>query len=241
VFWAVALASLAGLALVFGALKETRGPEKRVESSLGSALRAYALLLRDTQFLGLVGIGSSAMAGFFVFLAGSPFVFINHYGLSPTQYSLAFSLNAVAFIGASQLTALLGRRFGLVRLVKFAASASGAVMLVLLCFFLLGGDSLRVLMALYFVASGFMGLVIPTASVLALDRHGAIAGTASALLGTLQMLGGAAAMGIVSLFANGQPLPMVAGMAIGALIGVGLTWLTLSGPVSADRASHSLG
>jgi DHA1 family bicyclomycin/chloramphenicol resistance-like MFS transporter len=147
----------------------------------------------------------------------------------------------VAFIGASQLTALLGRRFGLVRLVKFAASASGAVMLVLLCFFLLGGDSLRVLMALYFVASGFMGLVIPTASVLALDRHGAIAGTASALLGTLQMLGGAAAMGIVSLFANGQPLPMVAGMAIGALIGVGLTWLTLSGPVSADRASHSLG
>ena len=80
-----------------------------------------------------------------------------------------------------------------------------------------------------------------TASVLALDRHGAIAGTASALMGTLQMLGGAAAMGIVSLFANGRPLPMVAGMATGALIGVGLTWLTLSGPSPPARAPTRVG
>ena len=155
------------------------------------------------------------MAGFFVYLAGSPFVLINHYGLTPVQYSLAFSFNAIAFIGASQFTALLGRRFGLVRLVKVAASASGLTMSVLLVYYLAGGDQLAVLIALYFVASGFMGLVIPTTSVLALEKHGAIAGTASALLGTLQMLGGAAAMGIVSLFANGKPLPMVVGMAVG--------------------------
>jgi DHA1 family bicyclomycin/chloramphenicol resistance-like MFS transporter len=229
VFWCVALAALAGLVLVYATLRETRGPEQRVTSSLGSALSGYKVLLSDTHFLGLVGISSSAMAGFFVFLAGSPFVFINHYGLTPIQYSMAFSLNAISFFGASQLTALLGRRFGLVRLVKFAASASGFCMASMLGFYLLGGDSLGVLMALYFVASGFMGLVIPTASVLALDRHGAIAGTASALMGTLQMMGGAAAMGLVSLFANGKPLPMVAGMAAGALTGVALTWLTLGG------------
>ena len=74
-----------------------------------------------------------------------------------------------------------------------------------------------------------MGLVIPTTSVLALEEHGAIAGTASALLGTLQMLIGAAAMGVVGIFANGEPLPMVIGMAAGALVGVALTWLTLGG------------
>ena len=229
VFWAVALASVAGLVLVYSALQETRSAAERVESSLGSALRAYALLLRDWHYLGLVGIGATAMAGFFVYLAGSPFVLINHYGLTPVQYSLAFSFNAIAFIGASQFTALLGRRFGLVRLVKAAASASGLTMSVLLIYYLAGGDQLAVLIALYFVASGFMGLVIPTTSVLALEKHGAIAGTASALLGTLQMLGGAAAMAIVSLFANGKPLPMVVGMASGALIGVALTWVTLGG------------
>ncbi|NMM75752.1 multidrug effflux MFS transporter [Acidovorax sp. SRB_24] len=229
VFWAVALAAVAGLVLVYAVLKETRPASARVESSLGGALRAYGLLLRDAHYLGLVFIGGCAMAGFFVYLASSPFVLINHYGLTPTQYSLAFSLNAIAFIGASQFTAALGARFGLVRVVKGAASASGAVMLALLGYYLAGGDRLGVLIALYFVASAFMGLVIPTTSVLALEEHGAIAGTASALLGTLQMLTGAAAMGIVGLFANGQPLPMVVGMASGALVGVALTWLTLGG------------
>ena len=180
------------------------------------------------------------MSGFFVYLASSPFVLINHYGLTPTQYSLAFSVNAVAFIGASQLTGALGERFGLVRVVKAAASASGAVMLVLLGYYLAGGDQLAVLIALYFIASAFMGLVIPTTSVLALEQHGAIAGTASALLGTLQMLTGAAAMGVVGLFSSGQPLPMVVGMAAGALVGVALTWLTLgrvhSGALQERRA-----
>ena len=203
VFWVVALAAVAGLALVYGMLNETRPAHDRVESSLGSALRAYGVLLRDTHYLGLVFIGGCSMAGFFVYLASSPFVLINHYGLTPTQYSLAFSFNAIAFIGASQLTATLGARLGLVRVVKAAASA-------------------------------FMGLVIPTTSVLALEEHGAIAGTASALLGTLQMLSGAAAMGMVGLFANGEPLPMVIGMATGALIGVALTWITL-GSARAQR------
>ena len=83
------------------------------------------------------------------------------------------------------------------------------------------------LLGLYFVASALMGLVIPTTSVLALEEHGAIAGTASALLGTLQMLVGAAAMGVVGLFANGKPLPMVVGMATGAFLGLALTWVTL--------------
>ena len=234
VFWVVALAAVAGLALVYGMLNETRPAHDRVESSLGSALRAYGVLLRDTHYLGLVFIGGCSMAGFFVYLASSPFVLINHYGLTPTQYSLAFSFNAIAFIGASQLTATLGARLGLVRVVKAAASASGVVMLALLGYYLTGGDRLEVLIALYFVASAFMGLVIPTTSVLALEEHGAIAGTASALLGTLQMLSGAAAMGMVGLFANGEPLPMVIGMATGALIGVALTWITL-GSARAQR------
>src|SRR3990167_2315335 len=215
VFWGVAVAAVAGLALVYGSLQETRPASDRVESSLGGALRAYALLLRDWHYLGLVFIGGFAMAGVFVFLAGSPFVLINHYGLTPTQYSVAFGVNAAAFIGASQFTATLGERFGMVRVVKVAATASGAVMASLLLYYLLGGDDLAVLIGLYFVASALMGLVIPTTSVLALEKHGAIAGTASALLGTLQMLTG--------------PLPMVVGMATGALVGVALAWITLGG------------
>lgn len=117
-----------------------------------------------------------------------------------------------------------------------AVTGAGAVMVTMLSYYLAGGDRLAVLLGLYFVASGLMGLVIPTTSVLALEEHGAIAGTASALLGTLQMLIGAAAMGVVGLFANGKPLPMVVGMASGALMGLTLTWITLGRPRAARPA-----
>lgn len=227
VFWAVAAAAVAGLALVSQGLRETRAAADRRESSLASALAGYGLLLRDAHYLGLVLIGGCSMAGFFVYLAGSPFVLINHYGLTPVQYSLAFSVNAAAFFAAAQFTARLGRRFGLVPTVKVAVTGAGAVMAAMLAYYLAGGDRLGVLLGLYFVASALMGLVIPTTSVLALEEHGAIAGTASALLGTLQMLVGAAAMGVVGLFANGKPLPMVVGMATGAFLGLALTWVTL--------------
>ncbi len=236
VFWAVAIAAVAGLVLVRQSLPETLPAEQRAGAGGPSALAAYGVLLRDGHYLGLVLIGGCSMAGFFVYLAGSPFVLINHYGLSSVQYSLAFSVNAAAFFVSAQFTASLGRRFGLVRVVKAAVTVAASVMIAMLAYYAAGGDRLAVLLGLYFLASGAMGLVIPTTSVLALEEHGAIAGTASALLGTLQMLVGAVAMGVSGAFATGKPLPMVVGMSAGALVGFALTWTTLGG-----KRAHRVG
>jgi len=227
VFWAVTLAALAALLMAAVFLDETRPPEDRVESSLGSALAGYALLLRDRHFLGLVFIGGFVMAGFFTYLANSSFVMIGHWGLTPTQFSLAFSLNAAGFIGASQFTGVLGDRFGLVRVVRIGAFGAALMMVATLAHFLTGGDRIEVLIVLFLVSSAFAGLVVPTTAVLALEEHGAIAGTASALMGTLQMLTGAVAMSVVGLFTDGRPLPMVIGMASGMFIALGLTIVTL--------------
>jgi DHA1 family bicyclomycin/chloramphenicol resistance-like MFS transporter len=187
--------------------------------------------------MGLVLISSFAIGGFFVYLANSPFVLIDHYVLTPTQYSLAFALNAASFIASSQLTGPLGERYGMTPLVKASAAASAAALLVLLGYYLLGGDQLAVLITLDLIASAFMGLLIPTASVLALDEHGEIAGTASALLGTAQMLTGALLMGVSGPFIQGRPLPMVLGMASGGFIALALTWLTLGGRRARDLAA----
>ncbi|WP_295528091.1 multidrug effflux MFS transporter [uncultured Pseudacidovorax sp.] len=227
VFWAIAVAAVAGLALLAFSLEETRPPSARVESSLGSALRAYGRLLLDAHFLGLVFIGGFAMMGFFIYLSTSSFVMIGHYGLTPTQYSIAFGVNAAAFFGAAQLNGRLSARFGLVPLVRFGVVGASVAISLMLAHYLTGGDSLAVLIGLYFVASAFMGLVIPTTAVLALENHGAIAGTAAALMGTLQMLGGAVGMAVVSLFNDGRPLPMVLGMAAGLYLSLMLTLVTL--------------
>jgi DHA1 family bicyclomycin/chloramphenicol resistance-like MFS transporter len=73
----------------------------------------------------------------------------------------------------------------------------------------------------------FLGLVIPTTMVLALDPHGPIAGMASALGGTLQMMTGALMIVIVSAFADGTALPMVTIIAACALGALALARLTL--------------
>mgnify|MGYP001500098528 CR=1 FL=1 len=227
VFWTVTVCALAGMVLMATSLRETRPPAERVHASLGSAFRAYAHLLRDRHYLGLVFIGGFAMAGFFTYLANSSFVMIDHYGLTPTMYSVVFGVNAAAFFAASHFCGRLGDRYGLARVAKGAVSACGVVMVSMLLYYAAGGDRLAVLIVLYFIASGFMGLVIPTTGVLALEDHGAHAGTASALMGTLQMLTGALLMALVGPHADGTPLPMVAGMASGALVAMGLAWVTL--------------
>ncbi|RYX92746.1 MAG: Bcr/CflA family efflux MFS transporter [Comamonadaceae bacterium] len=228
VFWAVTVAAGIGIVLIATSLADTRPPEQRVDSSVGSAIAAYGVLLRDRHYLGLVFIGAFGMAGFFAYLANSSFIFIDHFGLTPRQYSIAFAVNAASFIGVSQFTGKLGARYGLEPLVKVAVVGNAACLAALLCLTLAGVDSMWALIGLILVASGFLGLVVPIAAVLALDKHGAIAGTASALMGTLQFVTGAIVMAITGAFANGVALPMVAGMAACSVAALAITFGTLS-------------
>jgi len=218
VFWAVTGAALLAILLIGFGLKETRPAEQRLESSIGTALAGYGLLLRDRSFLGIVFVGGFGVASFFVYLANSSFVLIDHYGLTPSVYSIFFSINAIAFIGMSQFTGALAARFGLKRVVRIAVAGYAAVMLLLAVLFGLGVDRLEVLAGLLFVGYGFLGLVIPSTAVLALEEHGPIAGTASALMGTLHFVTGAAAMLVTGLLFDGTAFPMVAGIAAAAVI-----------------------
>ncbi|MFC4764912.1 multidrug effflux MFS transporter [Dyella koreensis] len=227
IFWTVTGAAIFGLILAATVLKETRPREQRVDSNLRSALQAYATLLKDRHYLGLVLICSFGVASFFAYLANSSFVLINHYGLTPTLYSFAFSINAVAFIGAAQFTGKLGARYGLARLVRTAVVGYAVVMLALLGLNLAGVDSLGVLMALLFVGYGFLGLVIPSSAVLALEDHGKIAGTASALLGTMQFVTGALVVGVIGRFIDGTAVPMVGGIAACSVVALVLAQVTL--------------
>jgi DHA1 family bicyclomycin/chloramphenicol resistance-like MFS transporter len=90
-----------------------------------------------------------------------------------------------------------------------------------------GVDNLAVLIVMLFVAFAWLGLVIPSTMVLSLEDHGPIAGMASALGGTLQMVTGAVMIAVASSFFNGTSLPMVATIAACAVAAFILTRLTL--------------
>jgi DHA1 family bicyclomycin/chloramphenicol resistance-like MFS transporter len=226
VFWVVLVAAVVGC-VILGSVTETRPPAERANSSVRGALVAYGVLLRDRHFLGLAFIGAFGISSFFVYLSNSPFVLIEHYHLSPRLYSVCFSANAASFFAVAQLNAWLATRFGLRRLVRGAVTLYAIVMLTLLTLFAAGVDRLDVLAALLFIGYGCLGLVIPTTAVLALEDHGAIAGTASALIGTVQFVTGAIIMLLVGSFLNGTALPMVAGIAACSALALVLAQATL--------------
>ena len=228
IFWSVIGAAAVGLLLLTLFVPETRPKSQRVDSSLGSALKAYGVLLRDPMFLGLVFIGSFGVASFFAYLANSSFVLIEHYGLTPTQYSLCFSINAVAFFGAAQANGYLARMFGMHHVVRTATWGFAAAMLLLVALTALGIDSLAVMIVVLFIGYAFLGLVIPNSSVLALEEHGAIAGTASALMGTLQFMTGAAVMAITGAIGDHTSKTMIFAIGTCATISFLLAQITLS-------------
>ncbi|HET7715572.1 MAG TPA: multidrug effflux MFS transporter [Bauldia sp.] len=209
VFVAVTIVAILGLLLIGLALPETLRPENRARLSLGSVVSGFSTLFRDPRFLGLTFIGGLGMASFFAFLASSSFVYIEHYGLTPTEFSLAFSVNAIGFFGASQFAARLAGRYGFDRVILTAVFGYAAAVFILFALTLAGVDDLATLMTALFLAFTCLGLVIPSTMVLALEEHGPIAGMASALGGTLQFLTGAVVITIASFFFDGTSLPMV--------------------------------
>jgi MFS transporter, DHA1 family, multidrug resistance protein len=227
IFWVMGIAAAFGLLLTRLELQETRSPAARQGSSWRKAMGHYAELLQDRHFLGLGVISGFAFGAFIIYLGNSSFVIIGHYGLSPMQYSLCFSLNAFAFVATAQVNGWLVERFSLIGILRFAVTGVAAVMVALFALFAAGVDSLPAMVALLFVGYACMGPIMPNATVLALEHHGESAGTASALLGTVQMVISGGVMGLTSYFADGTPLPMLSGIAATAICAFVVTFVLL--------------
>ncbi|HVG51201.1 MAG TPA: multidrug effflux MFS transporter [Xanthobacteraceae bacterium] len=238
VFVGVTVVALIGIGLLAAFLPETHPAERRAKEEQVGLLSSAGYLLTHRRFLGLTFIGGLSMASFFAFLAGAPFVYVEHFKLTPVQFSVAFAINAVGFIGASQFAATLGQRFGMARVVVAAVTLYATLTVTLLALTLAGVDNLWVMMTLLFVGFMGMGLVLPSTMVLALDDHGPIAGMASALGGTLQMVTGAVMIVIVSLVFNSTPLPMIAAIALSAVGALIVSVGTLGWPVAQPQPSH---
>ena len=222
-FGVFVIAALASLVMARVALPETLPPEKRVVVNGANLLRGCKILLTDRSFMALTFVGAFGMGSFFVFIASGSFVYTGEFGLSPIGFSIAFALNAIGFFGASQLAAPIGERLGMLRVVRIGVLGFAAMTLVLLALGLAGLVNLYVLVAMLFCANAFLGVVIPTTMVLALEEHGDIAGLASSLGGMLQMMTGGLMVTLVGPFFDGTALPMIAAIAVCGAMALGIS------------------
>jgi len=192
-FFFMAIAAAVLLVSVATRLRESLPLERVTPLAWRTIGNNYKALLTHRRFLMYSLAGGMGSAGMFAYIAGSPRVFIEHYGVSPKLYGLFFGLNALALIVASQFSAKLLRRHRPDVLLKHAQLGMVITVLTVLALTLAGLLSLPLLMLglLAFMAS--QGFVSPNSAALALADQGQRLGVASALLGTLQLGSGALA------------------------------------------------
>lgn len=207
VFYGLMLFSALCLLGVLLWLPETLAPD-RVRPPLRGALSRYRTLLGDRLLIGHGMTGGIAMAGMFAYIAASPFIFIELYGVSPQQYGWLFGANAAGFILSAQLNGWLLRWHGpgywLQRTVwVFLVSA-----LVLLAVSLMQPKQLWPLLIPLFISIASLSCILPNATACAMAGQGNHAGSASALIGSLQFTVAAGTSALVGVLHDGTARPM---------------------------------
>ncbi|MFN3687135.1 multidrug effflux MFS transporter [Salinarimonas sp.] len=233
VFVVLLAAALASLLVTRFLLPETLPPAARARASLAGLAQGTRVLLADRWFMGLTLIGGFGFASFFVFIASASFVYTESFGLTPTEFSLAFAANAAGFFAASQAAARLGQRFGMDRVVLAGTTGFALFSSLLFALAWVGLAPLAVVIGLLVVANACLGVVIPSTMVMALDPHGEIAGLASSLGGALQMVLGGLVVIVSGPFFDGTTLPMVAAIAACGVVAASLAWAVLFRPARA--------
>ncbi|HYL18045.1 MAG TPA: Bcr/CflA family multidrug efflux MFS transporter [Burkholderiales bacterium] len=220
IFWALAVFGALCLAGALLWLPETRPRRETPRHGIGGAVRAYGQLLADRRFLGCTLAGGFAQAGMFAYISGSPVVFIDLYGVPAEHYGWLFGLNALGLIAASQLNRRLLVTHSAARILARAnyANATCGIVLVLLASTGTGGFA-GILVPLFgYVAS--LGFVFPNSTALAMGPQGERAGSASALLGTVQFGAATLASMAVGFFHDGSARPMSAVIAVCGVLAV---------------------
>ncbi len=218
-FWLLAAISLVLAVAIWRAIPETLPPDRRHTGGLRSTGRAFIDLGRDRVFAGYALTVTFAYASLFGYISGSPFALQEVFGLSATQFSLVFALNAVGMILLGLLNARLVRRFPVHRLLVLGLGSSTVAAVILVVVVADGLSVLAVLPPLFLVVAS-RGLISANATVLGVKRAPA-AGAASAVLGACMFGGGILVSPFMALGGEGTAVPMaavVAGGAVAALL-----------------------
>jgi DHA1 family bicyclomycin/chloramphenicol resistance-like MFS transporter len=222
----VTLAVIGGMLMLgaAAAFHETLPPERRRADGLRATLATMRGLCRDRVFVGYAVTCGLSFAAMFSYIAGSPFVLEDIYGISPQVFSAVFAANACGIVAASQLNHRLLSSYtprALLRVALLAGAGAGVVLLTLV---LVGGLGVWAVIVPLFVVVSSVGIVMPNSTALALTDHPEAAGSASALLGMLQFVFGAGVAPLVGVAGKHTAVPMavmIAVLSVGALVAMG--------------------
>ena len=213
IFWLLAgIGALMFLSLYF--LPETLPAEKRTKASLPGAFRNYFALLRNRAFMRYTLCVTFFYVSAYAFITGSPFVYIRYYGIDPQYYGWLFAINIVGLMGVSFLNRRLVQRHPLDKLLKIAVSIAALAMVTLALAVKLQFGGIAAVIIPVFLFFSMNGIIAATSTAAALDAVPSIAGSASALIGSLQYGSGIISSLLLTWFRDGTPWTMAWIMAL---------------------------
>jgi DHA1 family bicyclomycin/chloramphenicol resistance-like MFS transporter len=194
-------------------LPEKYQPDPTISLLPAPIIKTFLSVIAEPYFYTYASTGAMAFSGLFAYVAGSPVVFMEVFKVSTEMYGWIFAILSIGLITSSQINSLLVRRFKSERIVFVALSTQ---LILTLCFF--AGAYLNLLnlyntIGLLFLFLCCLGFINPNTSALSLSPFKKNAGSASALMGAIQMGVGAVASSLLSVFDTKSALPMVAVMA----------------------------
>jgi DHA1 family bicyclomycin/chloramphenicol resistance-like MFS transporter len=167
------------------------------------------MLLRNTPFLLYVLTGACMIGTLLAYITGSAFIYIETLGVTPGLFAVLFGVNAIGFVGASQLNRLLLRRLSMVSVIRGAVTAAVLIGMGLLVVVASGHASTRTLTVLFIAQAATVGATLPNITALALGSVRERMGSAAALQGTAQSVVAGVAGWLVGMLSNGAALPVM--------------------------------
>src|SRR5690606_3245645 len=213
IFLVLAVITALILVVVCFSLPESQSPNPEISLLPKPIITSYWAVFTTRQFFTYAFAGGLASSGLYAYLAGSPYVMLTLFGVTEKQYGFIFALIASALIAASQLNRRVLNHHSSEKVARIALMVQSAAGIILTICCVMGTINLFVMVAIIFVFLGAQGFVFPNTSALALSPFNRLAGSASALLGSLQMACGALSSALVSYFHNGTAIPMATVMA----------------------------
>jgi DHA1 family bicyclomycin/chloramphenicol resistance-like MFS transporter len=199
-------------------LPESYAGNKDFSLAPKSIINNFCQVISNKVFISYCLIGSIASAGTYAYLAGSSFVMQQYFGLSKEQYGLAFAFVASAMVIATQLNRYFLKKHSSEQISQLANTWQAFIGVLMIVALLTNTLTFPVTLILIFFFLFGHGFIFPNTSAVALTPFKSLAGSASALLGCIQMAIGALASAVVSLLHNETPWPMLGVMCAGAIL-----------------------
>lgn len=174
--------------------KETLAIDKRLKLSPYQVVTLYGAIFKDASFRLPMFAGCLTGAALFCYISSAPAVFMDQYGLNQQEFAYAFGLNAFGIMLMSSLNKHLTSRVEITKRLKAGSLVQVTGAIIVFIAGLIPAAPLWLVMVGLFLAISGIGLTGPNAMALAMSKQGARAGTASAIMGSMQfacgLLGG---------------------------------------------------